>query len=359
VDQVRKAMDSLQAANYERRDLSALISLQDGPIRPLLQAQSVRGGTTAPAIGEVPAKGKTHYWDEQALVAPTGATAGYQEGGKPVADFGTVAQITNVVGRFGKVAAVTDTMAAVWTGAGSYQLQEGELQRLYQQALDFDTELKTMEVLNEIEWSMVQGNSANNTAASIPASPSAASGSTVTSQFNGLLEILAANNANTASFTGSAATGYGASATLVNANAAPYSSNALIEQMVRDVAQKMAQLKTPYMPNLMLCTSGQLEIINSWRPSIITQDTDGLTGGASVSYYNTGFSKVKIEWEPQLPSGYLVITNTALLKRANLIRLGAEPLARVQTQVERMITCEMSLEIRVQKAHGILYNLPY
>jgi hypothetical protein len=128
-------MDSLQAANYERRDLSALISLQDGPIRPLLQAQSVRAGTSAPAIGEVPAKGKTHFWDEQALVAPTGSTAGYQEGGKPIADFGAVAQITNVVARFGKVAAVTDTMAAVWTGAGSYQLQEGELQRLYQQAL--------------------------------------------------------------------------------------------------------------------------------------------------------------------------------------------------------------------------------
>jgi hypothetical protein len=216
-----------------------------------------------------------------------------------------------------------------------------------------------MEVLNEIEWSMVQGNSANNTAAAIPNSPSAASGTTVTSQFNGLLEILAANTANTGTFTGTAATGYGASAIKINAGIAPYSSNALIEQMVRDLAQQMAALKTPYMPNLMLCTAGQLEIINSWRPSIITMDTDGLTGGASVSYYNTGFSKVKIEFEPQLPSGYLLITNTALLKRANLIRLGAEPLARVQTQVERMITAEMSLEVRVQKAHGMVYGLPY
>ena len=215
-----------------------------------------------------------------------------------------------------------------------------------------------MEVLNEIEWSMVQGNSANNTAASIPASPSAAGG-TVTSQFNGLLEILAANNANGANFTGSAATGYGGSAVLVNAGSATYSSNALIETMVRDVAQQMANKKTPYMPNLMLVTAGQLEVINSWRPSIITQDNTGLTGGASVDYYNTGFSRVKIEFEPQLPSGYLIITNTALIKRANLIRLGAEPLARVQTQVERMITCEMSMEVRVQKAHGLLYGLPY
>ena len=80
MSQIQKAMDSLQGANLERRDLSALISLQDGPLRPLLQAQSVRAGTSVPAIGEVPAKGKTHYWDEQALITPTGSTAGYQEG---------------------------------------------------------------------------------------------------------------------------------------------------------------------------------------------------------------------------------------------------------------------------------------
>ena len=356
MDQIRKAMDSILATNYERKDLSALITVQDGPIRPLLQGQSVRNGTKVPMLGEVPAKGKTHYWDEQSLIAATGSTAGYQEGGKPVADFGTVTQINNVVARFGKVAAVTDTMAAVWTGAGSYQLQNGELERLYQVALDFDTELKTTEILNEIEWSFIQGNSANNTAAVVPASPSAASGSTVTSQFNGLLEILCAASANTASFTGTAVTNYGAGV-LVNAGAAPYSSNVLIEQMVRDTAKKVADSKTPYVPDLLLCTSGQLEIINSWRPSIITNSDSGLVGGGSVDYYNTGFSRVKIEWEPQMPSGYLILTNSKLLKRANLIKLGAEPLARVQTQVERMITAEMSAEVRVQKAHGVLYGL--
>src|SRR6185437_14380041 len=71
VDQIRKAMDSLLGANYERKDLSALISIQDGPVRPLLQGQTIRAGTTVPMIGEVPAKGKTHYWNEQPLAAPT------------------------------------------------------------------------------------------------------------------------------------------------------------------------------------------------------------------------------------------------------------------------------------------------
>ena len=357
MDQIRKAMDSLLGANFERKDLSALISIQDGPIRPLLQGQSIRNGTTVPMIGTVPAKGKTHYWDEQALVAANGSSAGYQEGGKPTADFGTVTQYNNVVGRFGKVAAVTDTAAAVWTGAGSYQLQEGELQRLYQEALDFDTELKTTEVLNEIEWSMVQGNSGNNTAASIPASPSAASATTVTSQFNGLLEILGAYAINGSTWTGATVTNYGG-ATLVTA--ASYSSTTLTEQMVRDLAKAIAAKKTPYAPDLMLATSGAIEIINSWRPSIITNmgnGNTGLVGGGSVDYYNTGFSTVKVEWEPQLPDGFLLLTNSRLIKRADLIKLGAEPLARVQTQVERMITSEMSMEARVQKAHGILYGL--
>jgi hypothetical protein len=322
-----------------------------------LQAESLRAGVSVPAIGTVPAKGKTHYWDEQALITPTGATAGYQEGGKPVADFGQTVQISNVVGRFGKVAAVTDTMAAVWTGAGQYTLQDGELERLYREALDFDTELKSQEVLNEIEFCLVQGNSANNTAASIPASPSAASGSTVTAQFNGLLEILVADVAKV-SIT-AAATGYG-SGKFVNATAAAYgSSGALTEQMVRDLARTMAAAKTPYKPNLLLCNEQQLEVINSWRPTIYTTENENLVGGGSVSRYNTGFGTVNVAYEPWLPVGVMLLTNTSLLKRAPLIELGTEPLARVQTQVERMITCEMSLEVRVQKAHGFIYNLAY
>lgn len=363
-------MDSITSTGtnglYERKDLASLISLQDGPIRPLLQGQTKRAGQTVPAVGTVPAKGKTHYWDEQALVAPTGATAGYQEGGKPLADFGQTVQVNNVVGRNGKVAAVTDTMAAVWTGAGSYTLQDGELERLYREALDFDVELKTTEVLNELEYIMIQGNSANNTAASIPASPSAAaSAGSVTSQFNGLLEILggagfsSGSPADGGSWTGNAVTNYG-SAQMLNAKGSAYgSSGTLTEQMIRDAARIQRGQKTPYVPDVLLCTSQQQEVVDSFRPSIITLGNEGLTGGGSVDYYNTGVSKVSVLYEPWLPAGYMILGSTQLLKRAPLIELGAEPLARVQTQVERMITCEMSLELRVQKSWVVIFNLAY
>src|SRR5438445_47695 len=69
-------MDTLVTQHrFERQDLSQMIALQDGPVRPLLQAQTMRNGQTVPAIGVVPARGETHYWTEQGLGTAGGATA--------------------------------------------------------------------------------------------------------------------------------------------------------------------------------------------------------------------------------------------------------------------------------------------
>lgn len=101
-----------------------------------------------------------------------------------------------------------------------------------------------------------------------------------------------------------------------------------------------------------------METINTFRPSIITMANEGLTGGGSTDFYNTGFSKVTVLYEPNLPSGTMLMLCSQLLKNAPLIRLGAEKLARVQTQLERMITVSTSVEVRVQKAHVLIRNLP-
>lgn len=345
MDQIRKAWDTLVAANFERQDLSSLISLQDGPIRPILQQQTLRANVPVPAVGSVPARGKLHYWDEIGLNSATGFTAGYQEGGKPGSMQNAPTQLTNVIARFGRTAAVTDTEAAVWTGSGSYSLQEGELERLYRDALDLATELSTTEVLNEIEWCWINGDTANNTAVSIPSSPNGASITPVVSQFNGLLKILSYGTAP-----------YGG-ATIIDAAAAPYNGN-FTEQILRDAGRRQAAQKTPYRPDLLLVSDGQMEIINTFHPAQITMATDGMTGGAATDFYHTGFFKVGVAYEPQLPSGTALMLCTSLLKNVPLIKLGAEPLARVQTQLERMITCEQTIEVRVQKAHIVLKNLP-
>lgn len=323
MDYVQKALDSVVGANFERKDLSALITMQDGPKRPLLQLT----GTTK-------AKGKTHFWDEQGLILPTGSTAFYPEGGKPTADAQSPVQVNNITYRAGKVAAVTDTERAIWTGAGSYSLADGELERLYQEAIDFQVKLKMTEVMNEMEYIFLLGSRANNSAS--------------VSQCDGLVTWLA-NNAPAA-------------------NVISESNAALTATMIQDAARIQAANKTPYLPDTMLVTFAQKEIINGLAsvPATRVQITGGagsagLVAGVDVSTYNTGFSICDLVVHPWLPSAsnasYLVMFNKSLVKRADLIPLGAEPLARIATSIERMVTYEGTLEVRLAKAHMLLTNL--
>jgi hypothetical protein len=319
MDYVIKALDSVVGANFERKDLSDLITLQDGPKRPLLQL-----------MGQTRAKGKTHYWDEQGLIIPTGSTAFYAEGGKPTADAQSPSQLNNITFRAGKTAAVTDTERAIWTGAGSYRLQDGELERLYQDAIDFQVKLKMTEVLNEMEYIFLLGNRANNSAS--------------VSQCDGLVQWIT-NNAPTA-------------------NIIAEGSAALTDQMLRDAARIQASQKTPYNLDTMFVTYAQKEVINNLAsvPATRVQITggngsEGLVAGVEVDTYNTGFGRLRVDIHPWLPTGSLLMFNRSLVKRADLIPLGAEPLARIATSIERMITYEGTLEVRLAKAHILLTGL--
>src|SRR5579884_3819082 len=124
MDYARKALDSVVGANYERKDLSDVITMQTGPERPVMRA-----------IKKGRAKGKTHYWNEVNLNAAGHGTNTYAEGQKPPNNNNAPTQLNNVVCRVGAVAQVTDTEAAMWTGAGAYTLADGELERLYQEAI--------------------------------------------------------------------------------------------------------------------------------------------------------------------------------------------------------------------------------
>lgn len=320
MDYVLKALDSVVGANFERKDLSALISLQDGPTRPLLQL-----------MGVTRAKGKTHFWDEQGLITPTGSTAYYAEGGKPTADAQSPVQLNNITFRAGKVAAVTDTERAIWTGAGSYTLATGELERLYQDAIDFQVKLKMTEVLNELEYIFLLGNRNNN--------------SSSVSQCDGLLTWLN-NNAPSTNL-------------IVESGTPP-----LAEQFLRDAGRIQASQKTPFYPNVILCTFQQKETINAFAPQTRINIAgpgmeDGLVGGTEVGFYNTGFSRCRLLVHPWLTAGSLIMFHSGLVKRADLIPLGAEPLARIATSIERMVTYEGTLEVRVAKAHIVLSGLAY
>lgn len=335
-EQARKAaLDSVVGANLERKDLSPVITMRDGPERPVLQA-----------LGVVPAKGLTHYWNEQNLISPGAGAAGYAEGAKPTADSSSPTQLSNTICRLGKVAQVTDTLAAVWTGAGSYELKDGELARMYQNAIDYQTALKTEEVMNEMEWMLCNGDKSN--------TESFAGG-----QCDGIFNFITTN-----------VTAYATSNVLdPTANTSGVYD---FETAIRGLAKKIRKQYTPTVADLALCTAGQKDGINRFvgggagRPlvQVINSGSQGYVGGQEVDEYQTGFFKVAVKIEPQIEIGALAhksspptMANFAMIdtrhfSRADLIKLGAEPLARVNTTVERMITVEFTLEARNEKSSG-------
>ena len=348
LDYALKAMDSVTDANYERKDLSSVITAKDGPPRPFLRA-----------IESVPAKGKTHYWNEVGLNAPGHGNATYAEGAKPGSQTNVPTQLSNVICRTGQVARVTDTETAVWTGAGSYKLADGEMERLIQEAIDLDTELKMEEQLNEMEWMLLNGDSTNTEA-------------WAGGQCDGVVKILTVNSLAAADITstgGAGSAGSGFSVVKLNAG--------LFEGYVQTLAQNIRLGYAPAVPDLLLASTPQKAVINAFigggagRPivQVVTPDSAGYVAGQEVDEYQTGFFKVSVKIEPQQELSALsgkagpptktqmLMLSTKRFKRADLIPLRSEPLARIATSVERMITAEYSLEYRNQKESGKITNL--
>lgn len=327
---VQKAFDTVAGANYARQDLSDIVTLTYMPKRPIINNMPVGRATNT-----------THYWDEQALSAPTGTTASYNQGNKPYNTTAKPIQRNNVTARFGRTAQVTDEMAAVWTGAGGYRLAEGEMERLITEAMELNTEIQMEGVLNELEFNAIQGVSANN---------SSVIGSEV-SQFDGIdLVVTTSNGLGTGT-----ASNAGGPGQIVNAGSA-----ALSEAMVRTLAQLIRNQKGPWAPDTLLVSPHDKAIVNQWHQSqFVVNMVENLQGGFDVSQYNTGFSTVNVVTHDWLASGRAYLVNQKLnFKRADLIPLGTEPLARVSTTIERLINIVTTLETRaIATTTGAVSNL--
>lgn len=339
MDQARKALDTVVGQNYRRLDLSPIITVQDGPERPLLRILEPTEATDL-----------THTWDEIGLNKPGQGKGSYAEGSKPAVQPKAPVRLSNTVCRIGFVASVTDTMAAIWTRGGKFSLKDGELERLYQQAIDLETTFRTTDVLNEMEWMLVYGDQTN---------PENYAGG----QTDGILKRIQTNVINCA--TGS--TPFDVS----RGNAANF------EAQVRALALKIKGQFTPTLPNLALTTTEQKDGINGFvgggagRPlvQVVTADSAGYVAGQEVDEYQTGHFKVRVQSDPQLElaagahkntpptTASLPMLDTQHWKIAYLIPLGAEPLARLGTAAERMVTVEFALEVRNEKSSGMLTGL--
>lgn len=336
MEYVVKALDTVQGANLLRQDLSATISITDGRPRPFLQN----------CPGKAKSKQVTHEWDEQALILPGSGAASYADGNLPTADVLDATQLSNVTCRIGKTATVTDDMTAAFTGGGAWVLADGQLEKLVQEAIDFQTELKTREVLDECEWMHISGN--HTISSGFPGG-----------QTDGLMYWIA-NNGLSTTYTPSGAT----SSTPV----------AIAENFVRDLMRSIAEKFPSAMPNTMLVPPEVKVDINTWtgagagNPIVRVLPADAVTTGfvaglPEVKFYDSGYGILAIREEPNLSplfnpllSGNTYVTpifyNSGLVDNAPLRPLGAEQLARINTSLSRMVTTTFAQEHRIGKHAG-------
>lgn len=334
-------LDSVQGANANREDLSNVLSMTDGPPRPVTQA-----------IEKVAATNTTHQWNEQGLnqagrVNVAGGGPTYAQGGLPPVNYKAMARKTNVTCRVGRTAQVTDDEMAAFNGGGSLRLAEGETERLIQNALDASTAFVTLEVLNQIEWMHIMGDQNNATMEG--------------GETDGLLKF--------ATQGGYYVTTGGTSSTSSTAESAVN----FAEQFIRDGARGVAQQFPSAQPNTLLVPPevqpdlSALVAAGASRPlvQVASGDNIDMVAGASVGWYNTGYSILKIKEEPylspyfnsSLPACALIAYNENFVKMAELIKFGAEALARTDTSVKRMVTSVFAQEHRVAKHTFICANI--
>lgn len=320
------------SALFGRQDISPVITLQAGRPRPVLQGSE-----------QVRATNTTHSWREQGRnTVFTGATT-FAEGGTPAANHKAPTAYSNVTCRMGILAQVTDTQKKVFRGGGMWSIDDGVVQKRIAEQLDIEKELAALDLLDDMEIMHVLGNSVNTQAFT-------------GGQTDGLVTWITASGVVMTSAINAAFTG---------TTSVPI---ALQEGFVKDVARVSAQAYPTTLADTMLVPPELKADVNTFvgggagRP-IVQQvkdgpnGTSGLVGGSDVSYYNTGYSVVKVETEPALSPNYVgnsllpqlgvILYNKAAVKQANLGEMIAEDLARTGASEQSMITVEFAQEHHV------------
>lgn len=332
---VVKALDMVVGANLIPQDLSPVVTLQDGRPRPFLRNAPI-----------VPASNTIHEWNEQGLIAVGSGAASYQDGNAPNVDAQAASQFSNKTCNIGKTASVTDNFTAALTRSYTLKLADGELERQVQNALDYQKELKTREVLDESEWMHISGDS------------------TVTTGFPGGqtdgLEKWITNNGKTYVPTGASAT------TPVQ----------IAENFFKAIMRTIVEGNPSAVPDTCLVAPEIKADVNGFvgsgaqNPIVRILDnstpTPGIIGGSpEVTKYDTGFGVVDIHREPNLSPLYnplksgqvytnVLFYNKEQVRQATLRKLMSEQLARVGTSVQCMITTTFAQEHRLAKHAGII-----
>jgi hypothetical protein len=207
--------------------------------------------------------------------------------------------------------------------------------------MDFAAALVAVEVMNQMEWMMISGDS---TVATMEGGES-----------DGLFKWVDAG--------GFKVTSGGTTTTPVN----------FAEQFLKDGARGRGKTFPAIGPDTLLIPPELVPDLNSFvangagRPIVVqaSGDNAGLVGGHQVGWYNDGFQALKVEVEPYLSSAYntsisqcaVIAYRKAQIKIADLIPFGANPLAKTDTSLKRLINAVYAQEHSVAKHAYIIENV--
>ncbi len=308
----KAAQDSVSGANFHPEDLSQVIYLEGAPPVPFLR----RLGTTQ-------CNGSPHYWSEIALASPSGTSAYFYEGQAPTVVSTAPSRLSNTVFQAGLAAEITDKEAALYMKPGGFQLSAQGKAQWFKEEMALQMMLRTEELIRELDYIFINGDKDTTITAS---------GGRTDVQCDGLLTVL-------------------------TENVEDASNAALTDDMLIDLAEHIQNQYTGRFPQVLYTTTSQKKTINTWVTNIWFTRTSELTAGVDVSTFNTGFFVVSVEIEPYMPTGSCAMVDHSMWKKADLLPLRAEPLARTATSLKRMITYYGTLEFGNQRSSGKVYGL--
>lgn len=308
----KAAQDSVSGANFHPEDLSSMIYLEGAPPVPFLRR-----------LGTVGCNGSPHWWSEIQLTTPSGTGAYFYEGNAPTTRSTSPNRLSNTVFQVGLAAEITDKEAALYMKPGGFQLSALGKVQWFKEEMALQMMLRTEEVIREMDYIFINGDKTTTITESAGRQDV---------QCDGLLTIL-------------------------TENVEDASNAALTDDMLIDLAEHIQNQYTGRFPQVLYTTTAQKKTINTWVTNIWFTRTSELTAGVDVSTFNTGFFVVSVEIEPYMPTGSCAMVDHTMWKKADLLPLRAEPLARTKTALQRMITYYGTLEYGNQRSSGKVHNL--
>ena len=208
-------------------------------------------------------------------------------------------RVQNSLYQVGSCVEITDKQAQMYSAPGGFQLQEAERLRWFKEEMALQMNMRTREVLQEMDWILIQGDAT----VTIPASATRTD-----VQCDGALKWLTNNTVNA-------------------------SSNDIDEDYLVDLGQKIYEQYTGREPDVLYVTSAPEENHKHLTSFSYFNRNRNLEAGKDIGSFNTGYFVVPVVIEPYLPSGQCMMIDHSMFKKQDLLPLRAEPLARVKTSL--------------------------